>query len=87
MLITAMLVALCGWLDDLACKGTETDLLYCNSRGWGVSVCTANEDAGFLSLFLNFLFPSVLKACCLLVIELTSRKNISLKVIHVLVKG
>ncbi|XP_056133451.1 galectin-3-binding protein B-like isoform X2 [Lampris incognitus] len=33
-------------MDDLNCQGTEKDLSACGFRGWGVSDCKHNEDAG-----------------------------------------
>ena len=34
------------WLDELACKGSETGLSDCAHAGWGTSNCVHLEDAG-----------------------------------------
>lgn len=34
------------YLDDVACRGTETDLLQCSHNGLGVHNCRHSEDAG-----------------------------------------
>lgn len=34
------------FLDDLACSGNETSLLYCNHRGWASHNCGHSEDVG-----------------------------------------
>ncbi|KAL4219354.1 scavenger receptor [Mactra antiquata] len=36
------------WLDDLNCKGNESDLAYCPHRGWGNSNCQHSEDASVI---------------------------------------
>ena len=35
-------------LDDLDCVGTESSLLECHHRGWGVTNCFHSEDVGVL---------------------------------------
>ena len=27
------------WLDDVQCQGNETNIAYCNHRGWGTENC------------------------------------------------
>ena len=34
------------WLDNVFCKGTETNLLQCSHSGVGVHNCQHSEDAG-----------------------------------------
>lgn len=34
------------WLDDLRCRGSETDIFDCQHAGLGTSNCNHNEDAG-----------------------------------------
>lgn len=36
------------WLDNVICSGTEKSIEKCNSRGWGNSDCTHDEDAGIV---------------------------------------
>uniref|UniRef100_A0A8C6ZVS9 Soluble scavenger receptor cysteine-rich domain-containing protein SSC5D n=1 Tax=Nothoprocta perdicaria TaxID=30464 RepID=A0A8C6ZVS9_NOTPE len=38
------------WLDDVSCKGTETDFLECKAKPWGVHNCHHGEDAGVMCL-------------------------------------
>uniref|UniRef100_A0A452UB82 Macrophage receptor with collagenous structure n=1 Tax=Ursus maritimus TaxID=29073 RepID=A0A452UB82_URSMA len=34
------------WLDDVACRGTELSLWYCQKSSWGSHNCNHSEDAG-----------------------------------------
>ncbi|KAG7461599.1 hypothetical protein MATL_G00192830 [Megalops atlanticus] len=34
------------WMDKVACTGSEALLKSCESAGWGIHVCSHNEDAG-----------------------------------------
>ncbi|KAM7386941.1 hypothetical protein PAMA_009527 [Pampus argenteus] len=36
------------WLDDISCKGTESHLIACGFKGWGVTDCTHKEDVGVI---------------------------------------
>ncbi|XP_064200254.1 lysyl oxidase homolog 3A-like isoform X1 [Anguilla rostrata] len=36
------------WLDNVQCSGTEKSIEFCQSRGWGNSDCTHDEDAGVI---------------------------------------
>ncbi|XP_053313975.1 lysyl oxidase homolog 3 isoform X7 [Spea bombifrons] len=36
------------WLDNVICTGKEKSISDCNSRGWGNSDCTHEEDAGVI---------------------------------------
>ena len=36
------------WLDNVACTGSETELVDCNHNGFGVHNCFHGEDAGLL---------------------------------------
>jgi len=32
------------WLDDVSCRGTETDIASCQHNGWGSHNCNHGED-------------------------------------------
>lgn len=36
------------WLDNVICRGSESSIEDCVSRGWGNSDCTHEEDAGIV---------------------------------------
>ncbi|KAL5013038.1 hypothetical protein ScPMuIL_011589 [Solemya velum] len=38
------------WMDDLACRGRETNLGYCMFKPWGVTNCRHSQDAGVMCL-------------------------------------
>ena len=33
-------------LDDLHCQGTESNIVQCRNKGWGINNCDHTEDVG-----------------------------------------
>ena len=36
------------WLDDVRCSGSESSIINCQHRGWGVENCGHHEDASVI---------------------------------------
>ena len=36
------------WLDDVGCSGSESSIINCQHRGWGVENCGHSEDASVI---------------------------------------
>ena len=36
------------WLDNVGCSGSESSILDCSHRGWGVQNCNHNKDASVI---------------------------------------
>ena len=38
------------WLDHVKCSGNETAISQCSHKGWGVTDCAHNQDAGVICI-------------------------------------
>ena len=36
------------WLDNVACSGSESSIIYCRHNGWGSHDCSHGEDASVI---------------------------------------
>ena len=56
------------WLDHVECSGSESKLINCNHRGYGVHSCSHSEDVGIRCQGMHTLIYAIHITCGLLVV-------------------